>query len=385
MKLQPLNIAIPEALREAYNESPERHRMRFALNQTDEDEQELLVMGFVGDFDDGLAADQIVNQLAEAKGRRIKVRINSPGGLAFDGLTIFNALLQHDGGVVTVVEGLAGSAASLIAMAGNPVKMMSNASMFIHRALGMSIGNSHVMRDMAEFLDTVDEGILQTYAAKTGLSQKRLNELLDGKVDGTTFTAKEAQTIGFADEVVQLKRPKKASENSAASTVTSNGNGQWFITAALGNRHQVQCTVPGNPPNGDGEGVEGEWSRPSLSDFTDESWDDLGPSTRAAIARHFAFAPENLEDAVFGDLKLPHHFPPNHDDSGKASLNGVRNALSRLPQTGGISESDRSRIESHLNAHLPDEDEEDSVDDALWNEIELRKAAMRLEEIGHGC
>ncbi len=114
--------------------------------------------------------------------------------------------------------------------------------------------------------------------------------------------------------------------------------------------------VPPNPSGGDGEGQAGEWSAPGLSSFTGESWDDLSGAERKKIASHFAWYP-NLDS--FGALKLPHHVK-----AGKASLNGVRNALARANQVTGVGD-DLDRVMAHLRKHLKKEEDSMSVKEAM--------------------
>lgn len=110
-------------------------------------------------------------------------------------------------------------------------------------------------------------------------------------------------------------------------------------------------TVPANPSNGSGNGVEGTWRKLRLEDFADDSWEDLSAAKKQAVGKHFAWYPD-LE--TFGGLKLGHHFPPGHESAGKASLNGVRNALARANQVQGLSGDELERVEAHLRAHLPE-------------------------------
>lgn len=317
MKLQPINLHLPERVKNAVGDSmPE---MRFALNQGDEDgELELLIMGFVGDFFDELDAHSVVSKLSDRHDSDVGVRINSPGGLAFDGIAIFNALANHGGHVTTTVEGLAGSSAHIISQAGDTRRVARNSTSFLHRASLGAVGNSHVMRDAADFLDKLDDGIIATYAARTGLSEKKLADMMDGSVDGTQMSAQEAIDLGFADEIVELAKNKSQNARNCA-----------------------------DPPNGEGEGVEGDWSEPKLSDFgIGDSWEDLGDNTRQSVARHFAFH-ESLDS--FDGLLVPHHFP----DSGKPSLEGVRRALAALDREELLEGVDCAVIEAHLRAHLP--------------------------------
>lgn len=132
---------------------------------------------------------------------------------------------------------------------------------------------------------------------------------------------------------------------------------------------ELDLKVPENPSGGSGVGKEGEWSAPSLSDFTDEDWGELSGSEKNTIAKHFADATGSWSENFDDDVNLPHHDPSD----GEAVLNGARNALSRLPQTENLHSSEDA-IQSHLNAHLPDEEEE-----AAWAAYLAGK--MTLEEV----
>lgn len=177
----------------------------------DDEVDELLIFGEIGS-DFGVGATEVVNFLANSD-KKIRVRINSPGGLAFDGIAIFNALKDREGEVEVVLEGLAASSGAIIAMAGDTIRMQENATLFIHRAHGVAIGNAADLRDQAEFLDVLDNGIAATMAARTGLDHDDVMELLIGEVDGTTLGAEAAKSLGFIDEIITLK-PKKVGEKA---------------------------------------------------------------------------------------------------------------------------------------------------------------------------
>lgn len=195
----------------------------YVKNAKEDEPAELLVYEQIGKdpwFGDGVGAKDVAGFLSQNAGKPINVRINSPGGLVFDGVTIHNALIQHDGTVTTTVEGIAASAASIIAMAGSTVRMYDNASMMIHRAWGVAIGNTAVMLDTAELLDKIDDQIAATYAAKTGRKKDTMLKLMEGKVDGTWFTATEAKSEGLIDEIVALPKDSKRARNSVDGSVT---------------------------------------------------------------------------------------------------------------------------------------------------------------------
>jgi ATP-dependent protease ClpP protease subunit len=203
--------------------SAESFRCR-VVNQTEES-AELLVMGQIGDELDGLRARDVAEFLAENRHRRILVRINSLGGLAFDGTAIYNALAAHPAEVVTQIEGIAASAAATIAIAGRPVRMAANGSLMIHRAMGLAIGNRAVMEDMVEWLDKIDQTIAVTYAAKTGKTPAAMLKLMEGKLDGTTFSAEEALGVGLIDEVLPIRRAKSGGSGARDQGPGDQGSG----------------------------------------------------------------------------------------------------------------------------------------------------------------
>jgi ATP-dependent protease ClpP protease subunit len=110
-------------------------------------------------FDEGLGAKQFVKDLRDIKASRIELHVNSPGGLAFDGVTIYNALRDHDAYVVATVDGLAASAASVIVMAADEVVMNRGSEVMVHDANGLSWGNADDMEYMRDLLDKLSSDI----------------------------------------------------------------------------------------------------------------------------------------------------------------------------------------------------------------------------------
>ena len=201
-----MKLDVPNAIRNAMS----AESFRCAIRDKAGDPLELLLYGAVGDSIDGLDARGVAELLAANKGRPVNVRINSPGGLAFDGLTIFNALVGHDAPVTTTVEGLAASAAAIIAMAGKPVRMADNGTLYLHRAMGLAMGNASIMLDVASLLEQVDQSIVATVAGRRGLKASVVTQILAGKVDGTTFSAQAAKDAGLVDEVIPVPAAKSA-------------------------------------------------------------------------------------------------------------------------------------------------------------------------------
>lgn len=183
-----------------------------AKNATDKEPAEIVLYGEVGNPYDNMDAASVGSFLRSNRGAPVVVRINSFGGSAYDGITIRNALAQHDGKTTSIIEGIAGSAASIIAIGAQRVKMLENASYFIHRASVLAAGNTDVMQEAATWLAQLDEAIARTYKAKTGRSMEKIRDWMRGRVDGTNFSASEALAEKFIDEVVPLKAmaPAKA-------------------------------------------------------------------------------------------------------------------------------------------------------------------------------
>ena len=157
----------------------------------------------VGWFGGGVSAEQFVKDvqaLKLGKGDHLLVRINSPGGDLFDGNTISNYLMGSGYNVSMRIDGLAASAASIIAMAGNEITMPENSFLMIHNPWMFVAGDAQVMRKVADDLDVLREGAISAYKAKVGdkLSRQEITDMLDAE---TWLGAQEAVDKGFADIV----------------------------------------------------------------------------------------------------------------------------------------------------------------------------------------
>lgn len=147
----------------------------------------------------GVTAKDFIADLNGVKGD-IELHLSSPGGEVFDGLDIYAALQQREGTVSIVVNSLAASIASVIAMAASPghLKMAKNASMMIHDGFGMGIGNAADMRTLADLLDKTSDNIASIYADRTGKPQAEWRAAMQQE---TWYSAQEAVDAGLADSV----------------------------------------------------------------------------------------------------------------------------------------------------------------------------------------
>lgn len=145
----------------------------------------------------GVSAGDFIRDLANVDGP-IEVHVNSPGGEVFDGIAIYNALLARKD-VTIMIDGIAASIASVIAMAGNPVLIARNAQMMVHDGFGQAIGNAQDLRDLAELLDRTSNNIASIYSDHTGKPQAYWREVMKGEA---WFNADEAIEAGLADRVI---------------------------------------------------------------------------------------------------------------------------------------------------------------------------------------
>jgi ATP-dependent Clp protease protease subunit len=175
---------------------------RFSM-QAQGDTAEILIYDEIGAsfWGGGVSPSQLAQDL-KALGdiKTLNVRINSPGGDVFDGATIYNQLVQHPATINVYVDGLAASAASLVAMAGDKICMADNAMMMIHNAWACMCGDHNDLRTFADVLQKISETMCATYAKRSGMKASEVQKLMDKE---TWFNAQECVDDGFADEIVQ--------------------------------------------------------------------------------------------------------------------------------------------------------------------------------------
>jgi ATP-dependent Clp protease protease subunit len=147
-------------------------------------------------FGEGITAKSISDAISTASDfKSITLRLNSPGGDLFEGVTIHNLIKASGKPVNVVVDGLAASAASLIAMAGDTCVMSDGSCMMIHRAMGLAGGYADDLRKTADILDTVTDSAADIYVSRTGVKKDEVLALMAAE---TWMTPKEAKDAGFA-------------------------------------------------------------------------------------------------------------------------------------------------------------------------------------------
>ena len=149
-------------------------------------------------YEDDVTPKQFKAELEAGKGD-ITVWINSPGGDVFSAAQIYNLLRDYDGKVTVKIDGIAASAASIVAMAGDEVQIAPVSLLMIHQPVTVAVGDTKEMQKAIAMLDEVKEAIINAYQAKTGLSRKKISTMME---EETWLNAKKAVALGFADTIM---------------------------------------------------------------------------------------------------------------------------------------------------------------------------------------
>lgn len=152
-------------------------------------------------YGDEITPKQFKSELMSGKGD-ITIWLNSPGGDVFAASQIYNMLMDYKGNVTVKIDGIAASAASVIAMAGTDVLISPTGLMMIHNPMTIAFGDKVEMEKAIEMLNEVKESIINAYELKTGLSRTKLSHLMDQE---SWFNAKKAVELGFADKILFMQ------------------------------------------------------------------------------------------------------------------------------------------------------------------------------------
>ncbi len=182
-----------------------------------------------------IGADTIVEALQQiGEVPEIDVRINSPGGSVFEASAIFNHLRENKAKINVKIDGLAASAASVIAMVGDKITIANNAMIMIHEAWTIAMGPKSEMLKTADLLGKIDGQLIQTYVDRTGNQPDEIKDWVEAE---TWFTAQEAVDNGFADEITHtvkdavIQVPKGRFKNAPAGVTEYEPKGQKISLA----------------------------------------------------------------------------------------------------------------------------------------------------------
>ena len=170
----------------------------------------------------------------------ITVWINSPGGDCVAAAQIYNMLMDYKGDVTVKIDGIAASAASVIAMAGTKVLVSPVSMLMIHNPMTAAFGNSGEMQKAIEMLGSVKDSIINAYEIKTGLSRAKLSHLMDAE---TWMDANKAVELGFADEIMSRADEAKNMAVPTVSMLYSKAN----VVNSLMEKIAAKCAIAPKP------------------------------------------------------------------------------------------------------------------------------------------
>ena len=303
----------------------------------------------------GITAQTFVDELREITAPQIDLHLNSPGGDVFDAHAIYQALVDHKAQVTTLIDGLAASAASVIAMAGERIVMGRAAMLMIHDAWGLAIGNAADMRDMAGRLDKISDVIAGVYAERAG---GPLEFWRAAMVEESWYDADEAVQAGLADEV---RSRSKASGDQGDDGQGDDGQGEqpedrWDLSifTYAGRRqapappipsklrpaaaaHTAPPTPPGPAADGSPAAIVGEPAHDDVfAELPDDAFAGIGDALDDAFDPLGGYDPEAVGIAitdVYADAPAPPAVDPgpprprttiNVDELVDAIQEGVR-------------------------------------------------------------
>ncbi|HGK3773577.1 TPA: head maturation protease, ClpP-related [Klebsiella pneumoniae] len=220
------------------------------------DDNSISVFDVIGQdyWGEGITAKRIAGALRAMNGADVTVNINSPGGDMFEGLAIYNLLREYEGHVTVKVLGIAASAASIIAMAGDDIQIGRGAFLMIHNCWVYAMGNRHDFAELAQSLESFDTAMADIYAARSGLDIAAVQKLMDGEsyIGGSDAVAK-----GLADSLLSADAVSDGDESPAAAlrkldallakTNTPRAERRKLIKALSGGMPGAVTTKDGTP------------------------------------------------------------------------------------------------------------------------------------------
>ena len=206
------------------------------------EERTLFLNGTIAEeswFDDDITPQLFKDELMSGSGD-ITVWINSPGGDCVAAAQIYNMLMDYPHDVTVKIDGIAASAASVIAMSCTKVLMSPVSMLMIHNPMTVAMGDTAEMQKAIEMLGSVKDSIINAYEIKTGLSRAKLSHLMDAE---TWMDATKAMELGFADEIMTRSDSSEEVEPPAISMLYSKA----IVINSLMYKLAAKCAIPQNP------------------------------------------------------------------------------------------------------------------------------------------
>lgn len=194
-------------------------------------------------YDDDVTPQLFKDELMSENGD-ITVWINSPGGDCVAAAQIYNMLMDYPGNVTVKIDGIAASAASVVAMAGTKVLVSPVSMLMIHNPATIAFGDTAEMQKAIAMLDEVKESIINAYEIKTGLSRAKLSRLMDAE---TWMDAHSAVELGFADGIMKRQTEDEADDESAGAVTAPTLYSRAAVTNSLMDKLAAKCRIQQKP------------------------------------------------------------------------------------------------------------------------------------------
>lgn len=256
----------------------------------------------------GTKAADFVTELDALDVDELEVHVNSPGGAVWDGIAIMNSLKKHRARVTVIVDGLAASAASIVAMAGDEVVMAEGSQMMVHQASGGAWGNAETMRDMVGILDKIDVSMAAIYARRAGGTRASWLDVMRAE---TWYTAEEAVEAGLADraEVVPDAVDAEAAFDLSIFTYAGRSHAPSPRRPAASLRPVAMANrAPHSPVSTSEPGSNNGKEEPLVEEFLNSLRQRLGVNSEASAEDILAALDETLAeqaDPPAGAAPLP--------------------------------------------------------------------------------
>lgn len=212
----------------------------------------------------GITAKKVSAQLRAIGDRPVEVQINTPGGDMFEGIAIYNVLREHPQPVTVKVMGMAASAGSIIAMAGDTIEIGAASFIMIHNCWVLAMGNRHDMRETADFLEPFDEAMIQVYRQRSGQDAKAIAKWMD---DETFMSGSTAIDRGFADDLLSADAMKVDEKAKAQDRAVNDLRAMELQLVSAGNtRSEARARInkikgtPGAVHDDATPGAGADWS-----------------------------------------------------------------------------------------------------------------------------
>jgi ATP-dependent protease ClpP protease subunit len=322
----------------------------------------------------GVSAKDLIRDLADVNGP-LELHLNSPGGEVHEGIAIYNTLMSRND-VTVMIDGIAASIASVIAMAGNPILIARTAQVMVHDGYAMAIGDAQDFRDQAEVLDKASNLIASVYADHTGKPVGYWREIMKAE---TWYDSQEAIDAGLADRFIPSSQTRHTTDHRM--------DDRWDIQGAYKHSPRPDSSQRRNAPGDENDDADhshddngGNGHPDNVTTYKNRivyAWDAadaMSTCHSAADFRHVCAGERSEGDPdTAAHWALPHHTSP----SAGPDKGGVTAALARINQTQGLKNKDAAL--AHLKAHeealgLPSGEPDNSLSNPLGlTEEELQK------------